>query len=298
MQAMEVEMQEGQEVMADKTETETKLRCSMEIPTAANIVGGMYLFIATIWVLTGVILNYFIFGMMGPNGGFSGIGEKHAWSSDGGLPDLAGTMGKFIFMGTHFFGGIYLTLGGVFQISPWSRQPERVHLHRLGGKIFTAMAVVAFVGGIGFLVQQGICAGGLSMTISFGIYGVLTLVFPVLAYQKAVAKDFESHREWAIRAFVFGIGSITYRIMLAFFAGIGMIDETYRGFKPEDPRLDIYYDQTGVRVTEWAFWIVPLLWTEWYLRAAPSQVSKSILTVSTIFMGVCCAFFLQGAAAR
>merc|ERR1712129_562976 len=177
--------------------------------------------------------------------------------------------------------------------SPWSRTPERIHLHRLSGNIFTFMAVVTFVGGTGFLAQQQIMAGGLSMTISFGIYGLLVLVFTMMAWVKAKQKDFESHRRWAIRAFVFGAGSITYRIMLGFCTMLGLIvsPADRPGTVEGDPRLLVYYNQTWVRVIEWAFWIIPLLWTEWYLNAPPTDLHKNLLAASLVLMVAGCFAF-------
>lgn len=268
------------------------LRASKHFTGPTNIVGGMYTFIAVVWCLVGVVGTYFIWGIQDP---------KERWGQS--LPDLAGTPGKAISIGVHFVGGVYLTVMGVFQVSPWSRTPDRIHLHRLSGHIFTFMAVVTFVGGMGFLAQQRIMAGGLSMTISFGIYGMLVLVFTLMAWVKARQKDFESHRRWAIRAFVFGVGSITYRIMLGFCTMLGLIDSGLQGPLNGDPRLSKYYTQTWVRIVEWGFWIGPVIWTEWYLNAPPTNLQKTTLAASLVIMGLGCVAFLidfanEGAARR
>ena len=123
-----------------------------------------------------VVLPYLILGVVGD--------EKYWWSA-AGLPDLSATPTKALCMVLHFLCGLVITLSGMWQLWPRSRTAKWIWLHRVVDRIYVVSAVLTFIGGFGFIAQQGVLAGGLNMTVSLSIYGFLVPSFAlsVISFQ-------------------------------------------------------------------------------------------------------------------
>lgn len=255
--------------MPDKSHTDEVQELSKDASFDGywRAMGVFYSIVAVFWVILGIIVQYFIVGISNPKEGWSGT-----------LPDLGATTGKMLFMGLHFVTGAIITVQGAWQIWPGSRTPERVHLHRLGGRIFTVCAALTFVGGFGFILQQRILAGGILMTISFSIYGGLTAGFTVMTYVTAKAKDFEAHRRWAIRAFAMCAGSFFYRVLMNIGTATGLLptDPAFQ-LPREDRSTPFFSDYLYNIVITWAFWVLSVIFVEWYLSAPSTKATRAVL---------------------
>lgn len=249
--------------------------------------GRMYAVFAVLWVLAGVLVPYFIVGIADP---------ATQWQALSSLPDLGGTPGKAFCMGIHFVTGSIITLLGVFQVWPGSRTTDRVFWHRVGGRVFVVCSVITFLGGFGFIVQQRILAGGWSMTISFAIYGFLVLGFTLMAYISIKQKDIEAHRRWALRSFAMGAGSFFYRAMMAIGPVFGFLPwvTTPEMVEPREDRTTWHLSEPiWSQASSWSFWVVSVLWVEWYLRAPSTKMTRALLDVSLVlFMAMLGAFGL------
>jgi len=244
---------------------------------ALKMMGGFYSLAASQWVIMGVIIPYFIVGISSPATRWNFL-----------LPDLGATTGKAIFMGLHLACGSVLTLLGVFQLWDGSRATAtRLQLHRIFGRVYVTAAALGFIGGAGFTLQQGLLAGGIPMNISFVFYGMLVAAFALMSYKKALDKDFEAHRRWAIRAFSMGMASFFYRALGATAVLLGLLPMMTKELAVPDadrtvPVFKLFWNQ----VATWAFWVIPIAFTEFYLRAPESKLTRVIMDASLVVMGV------------
>ena len=175
-------------------------------------------------------------------------------------------------IGAHFaMGGAILMLGPVQFIGglrerwPW--------IHRWLGRIYVFTAVLAGLGGLGFIASKG-TIGGAWMNIGFGLYGALVVLAAVKTYQNARARRWEQHRAWAIRLFALAIGSWLYRMDYGFWlyiaapAPIGHL-VNYRG--PFDIVMSFF------------FYLPNLAVAELFLRAG-GMLSHRVLRIFTVIV--------------
>jgi len=222
----------------------------------------------------GVIIPYFIVGISDP---------KKYWTR---LPDEGGTTGKAICMGLHFASGCVLTLLGVFQLWPGSRSTAaRLQFHRIFGRVYVGAGVAGFIGGAGFTIQQGLLAGGIPMNISFVFYGMLVAGFALMSYKKVKDGDIEAHRRWALRAFSMGMASFFYRVLGFIVTLVGLLPEPNPGNNtPQADRTSPLFKMFWNQILTWAFWVIPIVFVEFYLNAPESKATRVMMDVSFVCM--------------
>ena len=157
----------------------------------------------------------------------------------------------------HFFTGAVLLFFGPIQFSNALRK-NFPYVHRWIGVSYTFAGFITGFGGLVFMLVLG-AAGGITMLIGFGIYGVLMMVASVQTLRYAMLKQFATHREWAIRLFALGLGSWLYRIGygLAFnVSGTKGMGINYSG------PLDYFMD--------FAFFVIPLVIAELVIKGKNS----------------------------
>lgn len=110
----------------------------------------------------------------------------------------------------HWIGGSIVMAIGPLQLIPQIRR-RTPWLHRWVGRIYLVAAIVTSLAGAAYIVLCG-TVGGISMDVSFMLYGVLLGSCAVMAWRRAKQLNFRSHREWAVRTFVLGVGSALYRL--------------------------------------------------------------------------------------
>jgi hypothetical protein len=141
-------------------------------------------------------------------------GETANWNKV--LPGLYDTKrpAATVGIGVHFaMGGVILVLGSV-QFIP--RLRDRLPaLHRWLGRVYVIAALLAGLGGLGFIVVKG-TIGGPVMNLGFGLYGLLMIVAAIQTLRHAIARRLDTHRAWAVRLYALAIGSWLYRMDYGF----------------------------------------------------------------------------------
>lgn len=165
--------------------------------------------VAATWV-SGAIFAIYILAFFG---GVALRGAAERWNES--LPGLhdAAAPAATIAIGVHFLaGGVLLLLGPIQLIGGLRRRLPA--LHRWLGRTYVISAILAGVGGLGFILFAG-TIGGTLMDVGFGGYGVLMVLCAVLAWRHARAGRYDRHRAWAIRLFALTVGSWLYRMEYA-----------------------------------------------------------------------------------
>lgn len=214
-------------------------------------------------------------------------GRLDQWN--GNLPGLyqQGNLTALFAIAAHFAtGAIILLLGPVQLIAGLRRRWPA--FHRWSGRLYVVTAIIAGLGGLGFIASKG-TVGGAQMNVGFGLYGALMVFAAAETYLEARNLRFARHRAWAIRLFALAIGSWLYRmdygIWLTAAHGIGHT-QTFRG--PFD------------MVMSYFFYVPNLALAELFIRAPKIRLypawqasSAILLNASTLFVAVGSYYFLR-----
>lgn len=171
------------------------------------------------------------------------------------------SLGNLLFA-VHVLLAVVVTLGGLMQLVPAIRAKAPA-LHRWTGRVFFVTAFVMALGGLwltwGRPTYLSLVSAGL-----VSLNGVLILAFSVQGWRMAVARRFDAHRRWALRAYLAVNGVWVLRVALMVWApltrGWGM-DRTLSG--PADIALQL------------CAYVLPLVVLEFYLRAQESVSAKA-----------------------
>ncbi len=108
-------------------------------------------------------------------------------------------VGNLVFA-AHVLLAAVVTLGGLMQLIPSLRRrfPD---LHRWTGRSFLVIACFLALSGLWMSVARGSYLSVVS-AVAIGINGLLILIFAGLAWREAIRRRFDSHRRWAMRAFM------------------------------------------------------------------------------------------------
>ncbi|MCW7541710.1 DUF2306 domain-containing protein [Aquabacterium sp. A7-Y] len=184
-------------------------------------------------------------------------------------------------IGLHFgAGGLILVLGAVQLIGALrTRYPA---VHRWIGRLYASAALLAGLGGLGFIAMKG-TVGGLPMDLGFSLYGALMVWAAAQAWRHARARRFELHRAWALRLFALAIGSWLYRMEYGFWmvatGGAGHTDD-FTG------RFDV--------VMAFFFYLPNLLLVEAFIRARKASAPPAVKTAAAVVLAAATSFVLLG----
>lgn len=84
-------------------------------------------------------------------------------------------------------------------------------LHRVMGYIY--VVDILFLAGPSGLIMGFYANGTLWAKTSFVLLAMLWIIFTLLAFQKAIKKEFVSHRNWMIRSYALTFSAITLRLL-------------------------------------------------------------------------------------
>lgn len=236
-----------------------------------------FILISTVWI------SSFLFGMYILAFYASALyaGDMSRWNTV--LPRLyeEGNYAATSGIGAHFAaGGIILILGSIQLIE--SIQGKYPALHRWIGRIYLVACMVAGVGGLLFIIQNG-TIGGQTMNIGFGLYGILMIICVIETYRHAVARKLERHRAWALRLYALAIGSWLYRIDYGFWViltdGIG-----------HTKTFDGWFDQ----LMAFFFYLPNLLIAEIFIRAKRKTTYPFIRIVASLTLLLVTGFLILG----
>jgi len=206
-------------------------------------------------------------------------GSLEQWNK--GLPGLHDpqTPHATIAIGAHFLAGaVLLALGPIQFVGAIRNRVPAVH--RWIGRIYTAGAAVAGIGGLVFIAAKG-TVGGAPMTAGFTLYGVLTVLAAVKTALHAWRRELEPHRAWAIRLFALAIGSWLYRMDYGFW---GLVAHGVGHTKTFDGPFDI--------VMSFFFFVPNLLVAEAIIRARRVHASAAMRSLAVLVLTVASAFVL------
>lgn len=213
-------------------------------------------------------------------GGSTVRGDFDAWRKVLPRGMIAGdTTGNFL-LATHLLMAAIITFGGLLQLLPAVRARVPV-LHRWNGRLYMVIAITISLGSL-YLVWVRGTVGDASQHLGSTLNAFLILLCAALAWRFAKARDFASHRRWALRLFLVVSGVWFFRVGLMLWllihqAPVGFDGKTFTG-----PFLTfLTFAQT----------LIPLTILEIYLRAQTAAnagvrlVVAGALVALTIAMG-------------
>lgn len=215
-------------------------------------------------------------------GGSAVQGHPDAWNQV--LPHgyVAGnTLGNAV-LGAHLLFAAAITLAGTLQLVPAIRA-RYPRFHRLNGRIYVVVAFVMALSGLYLVLSGRKVVGDAPQHIAVAINAVLIMLFAAMTWRRALARDFDAHRRWALRLFLVVNGVWFFRVELMFWL---LVNQGPVGFDPET--------FTGPFLTFISFtqMLLPLAVLEIYLRTKErgSPVAKFAtatgLAAITLAMGL------------
>jgi tetratricopeptide (TPR) repeat protein len=180
----------------------------------------------------------------------------------------------------HVFSAAFIILAGTLQLIPQIRNRFPV-FHRWLGRIYVVTAFTLSGAGLYLLWFRG-TVGDIWQHLGSTLNAVLIMVCAAMALRYAMARDFRTHRRWALRLYLVVSASLFIR------AGIflsGLLNHGPWGFNP------ITFTGPFLTFISFAQYLVPLGVLELYLRAqerpgAARRMGVAVLLfVLTIAMG-------------
>jgi outer membrane protein assembly factor BamD (BamD/ComL family) len=174
----------------------------------------------------------------------------------------------------HVASAVIVMLAGAVQLVPQIRNRFPV-FHRWNGRIYMLTAVTLSVAGLYMTWFRG-SVGDLSVHLGSTVNAVLIWLCGGMAFHYALARDFKTHRRWALRFFLVVSASWFFRIgfflsFLIFKGPFGFDPTTFRG-----PFLTFM---------SFAQFLIPLAVLEIYLRAQDRPGSlRRMATAGLLFL--------------
>jgi uncharacterized membrane protein len=206
-------------------------------------------------------------------------GDYHAWKfTNGYVPGV--TRGNWAVV-MHVASAAVIMLAGAVQLVPQVRNRFPV-FHRWNGRIYLLTAVVLSVAGLYMTWIRG-SVGDVSQHLGSTLNAILIWLFAALALRYALARDFKTHRRWALRLFLAVSASWFIRIML--FLSFLVFKGPF-GFDP------VTFTGPFLTFLSFAQYLIPLAVLELYFRAQDHSgalgrmAMAGTLFVLTLVMGV------------
>ncbi len=128
---------------------------------------------------------------------------------------------KNLVVAIHLSSAVIILLSGAIQLIPKIRQHFPA-FHRWNGRIYFVTAFAISIAGLYMLWFRG-TVGDLSQHLGQSLDAVLIMLCSALALRYALARDFKTHRRWALRLFMVVSASLFIRagIFLSFLLNHG-----------------------------------------------------------------------------
>jgi hypothetical protein len=199
-------------------------------------------------------------------------GDYHKWNfTNGYVPGFS--MGNTAVV-MHVASAAFVMLAGAVQLVPQIRNRFPV-FHRWNGRVYMLTALTLSVAGLYMTWIRG-SVGDLSVHLGSTLNAVLIWLCGGMALRYALARDFKTHRRWALRFFLVVSASWFFRI--GFFLPL-LVNKGPFGFDPSTFR--------GPFLTFMSFaqFLIPLAVLEIYLRAQgrPGALRR-VATAGMLFM--------------
>ncbi|HXT76468.1 MAG TPA: DUF2306 domain-containing protein [Candidatus Eisenbacteria bacterium] len=206
--------------------------------------------------------------------------SAHAWSrsiTHGYVP--GDTLGNLA-VATHLFSAAVIIVAGGLQLIPQIRNRFPI-FHRWNGRFYVVTAFAISIAGLYMTWIRG-SVGDLSQHVGSSLMAVLMMLCAVMALRHALARDFKTHRRWALRLYLVVSASIFIRAAL--FLTLALNHGPF-GFDPGT------FSGPFLTFIVFAQYLVPLTVLEFYLRAkeqggtAARLAMAGVLFVLTLGMG-------------
>jgi hypothetical protein len=181
-------------------------------------------------------------------------GDYHGWTiTNGHMPGITIHTPA---VAMHLLSAVIVMLAGAVQLVPQVRSRLPV-FHRWNGRIYMLTAVVISGAGLYMAWSRG-SVGDVPQHIGGTLNAVLIWLFAAIALRFALARDFKTHRRWALRLFLAVSASWFFRIMLflTFFVFKGPV-----GFNPAT------FMGPYLTFLSFAQYLIPLAVLELYFQA-------------------------------
>jgi tetratricopeptide (TPR) repeat protein len=201
-------------------------------------------------------------------------GDYHGWSKFISQGHVSGdTMGNFA-VAMHVTSAVVVMLAGALQLIPQVRNRFPV-FHRWNGRVYMLAAVAIGAAGLYMTWIRG-TVGDLPQHIGATLNAVLIWLCAAMALRYAMARDFKTHRRWALRLFL--VASAAWFLRLAFFLTLLIFRGPF-GFDP------VTFRGPFLTIMTFAQYLVPLAVLEIYLRAQDRPGAlRRIATAGMLFV--------------
>lgn len=236
---------------------------------------------ARLWFVVAVAGQWmFAYYIAALYGGSALRGDWTAWQKRMGHGQGPAALGNAA-MAVHLFLAGVILLGGPLQLIPQLRR-RLPKFHRWNGRLYVLALFIATIAALYMVWFRG-TVGDFPQHIGVSLDAVLIMIFAVAAVRYAIARDFKTHRRWALRLFIVVNGVWFFRVGMMLWL---VINRGPAGFDPKT--------FTGPFLTFWSFanYLLPLAILEFYLRATDRSSSSARfamaagLFVLTVAMGI------------
>jgi uncharacterized membrane protein len=207
-------------------------------------------------------------------------GDWHAWNKFMTHGYIAGHgLGNFA-VAVHVFSAVIVLLAGAIQLVPQVRNRFPI-FHRWIGRLYILTAFTISIAGLYMMWIRG-SVGDLPQHLGSTLMAALIMLCAAMALRYALARDFKTHRRWALRLYLVVSGSLFIRAVL--FLSL-LLNHGPFGFDPAT------FQGPFLTFITFAQYLVPLAVLELYWRAqdrpgAPRRIAMAAgLSVLTVAMG-------------
>jgi uncharacterized membrane protein len=199
-------------------------------------------------------------------------GDYHKWNfTNGYVPGLS--MGNTAVV-VHVASAVIVMLAGAVQLVPQVRNRFPV-FHRWNGRAYMLTALTLSVAGLYMTWFRG-SVGDLSIHLGSTVNAILIWLCGGMALRYAVARDFKTHRRWALRFFL--VVSASWFFRLGFFLSFLIFKGPF-GFDP------VTFRGPFLTFMSFAQFLIPLAVLEIYLWAqARPGVMRRMATAGMLFV--------------
>ncbi|MFZ0284128.1 MAG: DUF2306 domain-containing protein [Terriglobales bacterium] len=229
---------------------------------------------ARFWFAVAVIAQLIFAFTVASFYGRSGVrGDWHAWNKGMVHGYIAGdSIGNFA-VAVHLVSAVIVILAGVIQLIPQIRD-RAPSLHRWNGRLYVVTAFTISIAGLYMMWVRG-SVGSLSQHLGQSLNAVLIMLCAVMALRYALARDFKTHRRWALRLYLVVSASLFIRagLFLSLFLNHGPF-----GFDPTT------FSGPFLTFLSFAQYLLPLAVLEIYFRAQARPGAPRFATAAGIFV--------------
>jgi tetratricopeptide (TPR) repeat protein len=206
--------------------------------------------------------------------GMAGVrGDWRAWNKGMAHGYVRGdTMGNFA-VAVHLVSAVIVILAGVIQLIPQIRD-RAPSLHRWNGRLYIVTAFTISIAGLYMMWVRG-SVGDLSQHLGQSLNAVLIMLCAIMALRYALARDFKTHRRWALRLYLVVSASLFIR------AGLFLSLLLNRGPFGFDPTT---FSGPFITFLAFAQYLVPLAVLEIYFRAQAQTGAPKFATAGGLFV--------------